>query len=60
MHADPSPFSFPRSAWECIQRHSASLVGTGFALVGREAGIQDAKRPGLHFHAERGNEGLCP
>ena len=39
--------SFPRSAWECSVRRSASS-----GLVPQ----RDAERPGRHSHAERGNE----
>src|SRR6266702_8669865 len=37
--------SFPRSAWECSPRRSAS------------SGNAAAERPRRHSHAERGNEG---
>jgi hypothetical protein len=36
--------SFLRSAWECLNGRSA--FGSGW----------DAERPGLHSHAERGND----
>jgi hypothetical protein len=39
--------SFPRSPWECRPRRSASSA---------KALAWDAERPGLHSHAERGNE----
>ena len=42
--------SFPRSAWECRLRRSAS------SRPSRPRG-GDAERPGRHPHAERGNEG---
>jgi len=47
--------SFPRSAWECLCGRSASRVATG-----QYARLRDAERPGLHSHAERGNEGAIP
>ena len=40
-------YSFPRSAWECIPRRSASPA--------RPSGA-DAERPGRRYHAERGND----
>src|SRR5688500_11169406 len=39
--------SFPCSAWECLNGRSA--FGSG----------RDAERPGLHSHAERGNDHRC-
>jgi hypothetical protein len=50
-------FSFPRSAWECLLRRSASRV----EALNPHAAYRDAERPGLHSHAERGNEaGILP
>ena len=40
--------SFPRSAWECRLRRSASAIGADRRRA--------AERPGRHSHAERGNE----
>src|SRR5712671_800904 len=40
--------SFPRSAWECRLRRSASAVHVRRG--------EAAERPGRHSHAERGNE----
>jgi hypothetical protein len=47
---DVASSSFPRSAWECRPRRSAS------SAIQPCRSEEDAERPGRHSHAERGNE----